>query len=186
MKLIKNHLRFKSQFVLDPTFLINETKYLDLIKNYKSEIINQTINNSFIFAYVLTNSSYIENYLLEVENELKINIFRLKISNNNQVEEFLYGITHCEAVITDSFHATVFSIIFKKPFISFINESNDRSRFNSLDYIFNIKNRIFKLNSSPPFSLLKPPLIVNEEKLLSKKIQSINYLKRNLNYSFRH
>ena len=41
--------------------------------------------------------------------------------------------------------------------------------------------RIFKLNSSPPISLLNPPLIVNEKKLLSLKIQSINYLKKNLN-----
>lgn len=70
----------------------------------------------------------------------------------------------------------------KKPFISFINESNDKSRFKSLDYIFNIKNRIFKLNSSPPMSLLNPPLIVNEKKLLLLKIQSIKYLKKNLNH----
>lgn len=181
-KQIKRHLGFNSQFVLDPTFLINESKYIDLIKNFKSEIINQTNNNNFIFAYILTNSSSITNYLLDVEKKLGINIFRLKISNKNQVEEFLFGITHCRAVITDSFHATVFSIIFKKPFISFINESNDKSRFKSLDYIFNIKNRIFKLNSSPPMSLLNPPLIVNEKKLLLLKIQSIKYLKKNLNH----
>ena len=180
-KQIKRHLGFNSQFVLDPTFLIDKSKYIDLIKNYKSEIMNQTNNNSFIFAYILTNSSSIRNYLFDIKKKLRTNIFHLTISNKNQVEEFLFGIINCRAVITDSFHATVFSIIFKKPFISFINESNDNSRFKSLDYIFNIKNRIFKLKSSPPISLLNPPLIVNEKKLLSLKRQSIDYLKKNLN-----
>ena len=46
VELIKKHLGFKVQFVLDPTLLIDKKYYLKLIKNFKSDIINQ-VNNIF-------------------------------------------------------------------------------------------------------------------------------------------
>ena len=164
---IKKHLGFNAIFVLDPTFLIEPKYYLNLIKDYKSRIMKREINNNFIFSYILTKSISVKNYLAYVENMLNTKIFYLTIAHKNQVEEFLYGITNCKAMITDSFHGTIFSIIFKKPFISFINENNDISRFKSLDGIFKISNRIFALNTIPPISLLNLPLIINEEKLSS-------------------
>ena len=114
-----------------------------------------------------------------VESKLKLKIFFLNIFKKNQVQEFLYGIINCKAVITDSFHGTVFSIIFNKPFISF-QSSNIDSRFNSLDEIFKIRNRIVNSDSFPSISLLNQPLFINKAKLISLKKQSINYLKRNL------
>ena len=180
VKLIKKHLGLKAQLVIDPTFLININYYLIIIKNYKSSIINKINNDDYIFAYILTNSIKIRNYLSYIEKRLNIKIFYLTINDNNQVKEFLYGIIHSKAVITDSYHGTCFSIMFKKPFISFINESNDQSRFNNLDLIFNIKNRIFNLNQIPPISLLKQPLNINQEKLIALKRQSLDYLKKNL------
>ena len=113
----------------------------------------------------------------------------------NQVLEFLYGIVNCKAVITDSFHGTVFSIIFKKPFISFKYEKNDNRsnkfdlnililitlKINDLAEIFELKNRIIYINSTiPPVSLLSQPLNINETKLMLLKNESINYLKKNL------
>lgn len=183
IKLIEDHLGFKAQFVLDPTLLINKKHYINLIKNFRSEIINQTNNFNYIFSYVLMKTSTnIKNYLEYVQNTTKGSIFFLTTSAKNQVLEFLYGIINSKAVITDSFHGTVFSILFKKPFISFQKESVD-SRFNSLDEIFNIKNRIFNFDSFPPISLLNQPLVINESKLLLLKKESINYLKKNLENS---
>ena len=138
VELIKKHLGFKVQFVLDPTLLIDKKYYLKLIKNFESDIINQVNNNNYFFSYI--------------------------IDKNNQVEEFLYGIINSKGVITDSYHGTIFSIIFKKPFISFQEELVD-SRFNSLKKILDIQNRIFTFDSIPPISLLNQPLIINETKL---------------------
>ena len=180
IKLIEKNLGFKAQFVLDPTLLIDKKYYLDLINNYKSEVINQINNDEFIFVYVIIKSRFLENYLNFVKNKLKIKLFYINMDTKDQVKEFLYGIINCKAVITDSFHATVFSIIFKKPFITFINRLNDNSRFKNLDEIFNIKNRIFNLKSFPSILLLNEPLIINETKLISLKKESINYLKNNL------
>ena len=102
-----------------------------------------------------------------MSRHLNVKIFYINVFSKNQVEEFIYGISNCKAVITDSFHGTVFSLIFKKPFISFINKINDHSRFKNLDEIFGIKNRIFDLNSSPPISLLNEPININPSKLIS-------------------
>ena len=180
VELIEKHLGYKAVFVLDPTFLIEKKYYLNLIKNFKSEIINQINNKNFIFSYILTTSFKVKEYLSYVENVTNEKIFRLTIEKNNQVEEFLFGITNCRAVITDSFHGTVFSILFKKPFIAFQKESID-SRFNNLDGLFQIKNRIFNLDSIPPISLLNEPLIINNTQLIKLKRRSIQYLKKNLN-----
>lgn len=182
--LIEKHLGFKAQFVLDPTFLINKKYYSNLINNYKSYIINKINNNNYIFSYILRKSNHISEYLSSVEKVLNIKIFYLTIDNNNQVKEFLYGIYHSKAVITDSFHGTIFSILFKKPFISFTNNGYKECRFKSLDLIFNIKNRIFNLDSIPPISLLTQPLSIDNKKLISLKRKSINYLKKNLNFKY--
>lgn len=45
-------------------------------------------------------------------------------------------------VITDSFHGTVFSIIFNKSFISIGNKDRGMSRFNSLLSIYELGNRL--------------------------------------------
>ena len=150
------------------------------IKDYKSEINNKT-NNEYIFAYFIIETQNFDKYLKYVKKLLNIDIFYLNIKQNNQVKEFLHGIINSKAVITDSYHATVFSIIFKKAFISFVNTDNDHSRFNSLNEIFNINNRIFEYNETPPVFLLKKSLNINNKKLIKLKRDSIQYLKKNLN-----
>ncbi len=182
VELIENHLGFKAQFVLDPTLLIEKKYYINLIKNFKSEIGNKINNEEFIFVYTLSFPETMKNYLSYIKNNLNTKIFFLTMGDKNQVLEFIYGIYNCKAVITDSFHGTIFSILFKKPFITFILEVRGQSRLKSLDRIFNIKNRLYNLDSFPPLSLLNSPLIVNTNKLKLLKRKSINYLKRNLNF----
>ena len=49
------------------------------------------------------------------------------------VEEFLYAILHAEYVFTDSFHCTVFSILFHRPFLTYAGNSADMfSRISTL------------------------------------------------------
>ena len=182
VKLIKTHLGFNSQFVLDPTFLIDKKYYLNLIKDFKSDIINQINNKNYIFAYILKNSSNIKNYISYVKKKLNTSIFYITIHTKNQVKEFLYGISNCKAVITNSFHGGVFSIIFKKPFVFFL-KTNDDIRFNNLMEVFDIKGRMVKVNTIPSIELIEKPLIFNESKLITLKEESIDYLKSNLNYN---
>lgn len=168
VKMITSHLGFKSEIVLDPTLLIDKKYYLDLIKEYKSNIIDKSNNGNFIFAYILTKKQMylFENYFHEVERKLNTKIFNITIYTENQVEEFLYGIINSKAVITNSFHGTIFSAIFNKPFVTFTYNGIKQSRFKTLNDVIKIENRIFDYNSFPSISLLTQPLKLKRNKLI--------------------
>jgi len=158
--LIQKHLGYKVEFVLDPTLLINKKYYLNLIKNYKNDII---VNNNYIVVYSITNSSFINNYIKKIKKAYNYKIYFLTLNLKNLIEKFIYGISKCKGVITDSYHGTIFSIIFNKPFISFVLEYKGIERFNTLKEKFNLKNRIFDLKTNPNINLLETPLIINKK-----------------------
>lgn len=180
IKYIENYLGLKAEFVLDPTLLINKSYYLDLIKNFKNDII---IDDSFILVYKLSESISITNYINMIKNKYNYKIYYIDFNITNTIQKFIYGIYNCKGIITDSYHGTLFSIIFNKPFISFIFEYNGKERFNSLKEIFNISDRIFELNSTPNVQLIETPLNLNKTLLKYLKKKSIAFLKKNLNFS---
>ena len=51
--------------------------------------------------------------------------------------------------MTDSFHGTVFSIIFNKPFIVLGNRKGGMARFYSLLKMFGLENRLVLLDENP-------------------------------------
>ena len=58
------------------------------------------------------------------------------------VESWLAGIANAECVVTDSFHGTVFSIIFKKQFLTIGNYARGNARFESLLSMFDLMGRL--------------------------------------------
>lgn len=58
------------------------------------------------------------------------------------IENWLASFDQAKYVITDSFHGSVFSIIFNKPFITIGNKERGMSRFNSLLKQFNLEDRL--------------------------------------------
>ena len=175
VKLIKHHLGIKSVFVLDPTLLIDKKYYLNLIDDFKSDII---VDKSFIFVYSVSSSNRLKRKLIKISHKYKIYYINTKVKD--QIKKFIYGISNCKGVITDSFHGTIFSIIFNKPFISFIDKNRGKERFNTLKDLFNLNNRIIEFNSSLNIELLETPLIINKRLLKFYKRKSICFLKNNL------
>ncbi len=85
-------------------------------------------------------------------------------------------------MITDSYHGTVFSIIFKKPFITFINNKRGNIRFFSLNQTLNLGNRFIDKNEFIKIDndvLTKFPNI-NTTNFDILKERSILFLKKNL------
>ena len=176
IKLIEQHLGIKPIFALDPTLLINKKYYLNLIKNYKNDKI---IDNKYIFIYMVRNNSKrFRNIVNKIYSKYKT--YLINIYSTNQIKKFLYGIYNCKGVVTNSFHGTIFSIIFNKPFISYTNNINYDARFSSLKEIFNISNRIIDISSTPDYRLLEIPLNINKSLINSLKKISIIFLKKNL------
>ena len=162
--------------MLDPTLLITKYYYLNLIKFYKEK--NNT--GKFIFTYIFKNEENTIKFIKNASRILGFKIYNVKLRDKNPIEKFIYGIVNCQAVITNSFHGTIFSIIFDKPFITFLFKDSPKERLISLRDEFKIKNRIYEYNQIPDINLLKKPLNINHSLINSLKNKSINYLKKNL------
>ena len=61
------------------------------------------------------------------------------------VEKWLRGFYDAKFVITDSFHACVFSIIFHKQFVVVGNKERGMSRFESLLEMFGLEDRLVNI-----------------------------------------
>ena len=93
------------------------------------------------------------------------------------VEQWLCGFHDDEFIVTDSFHACVFSILFQKPFIAVSNVSRDMSRFDSLLEMLKLKNKMLNRFTSPQANIMS--------RLITKRsAQSyVDYEKSRLNTS---
>ena len=179
IKIIHHYLGVKPVFVLDPTFLINKNNYFSLIQDFK---LNINMNNNYLCVYQLDKNEFIENFINEVSIKYNLKILFVDRFKPNYIENFIFSYNISKAIITDSYHGTVFSIIFNKPFISFINSKRGRDRFFSLAETFKLKNRIvfpMKSENIDMDLLIKKPLI-NQTEFAQLKEKSLNYLKKNL------
>ena len=78
----------------------------------------------------------------------------------------------------NSYHGSVFSIIFNKPFVAFNYKSFGAERLNSLG---EIQERIIDESQEPNVDLLRTSLNINLSKFEELKKYSIDFIKRNLN-----
>ena len=129
IKLVEKHLNITPILVVDPTLLIDKQYYLDLIKDYKNEFYS---NDSYIFIYKLGKMPQMELFIKKSVKKLKYKLYRCIIFDKNYLKRFIYAIYNCKAVITNSFHGILFSIIFKKPFVAFNPKNRGNDRFITL------------------------------------------------------
>ena len=179
VKLFEQYLGIKGVFVLDPTLIIDKQYYLNEIKEYKGDLNS---NEKFIFVYQLDRNEIIKRFIEDSSKKLNYKIFKFKFNRPDFIESFIFGIYNCQCIITDSFHGTIFSIIFNKPFISFVNKSRGKGRFDSLKDVFSLNNRIIDpLNpANIDINLLIKEPNVNQTLLNQLRNISIKYLKKNL------
>ena len=176
IELIQKHLGIKPEFVLDPTLLLDKKDYLELVKNYS----NNNYNDEFIFVYTFSKgmkSPPIRRFLKRVKNQLNYKIYEYPYNNNSILENFIYNISICKAVVTLSFHGTVLSLIFNKPFVSFNFANNGKERLKSLGKLFGVEDRIFTENEIPDINLLTTPLNINYSLLNNLRKKSLNFIK---------
>jgi len=127
--------------VLDPTFLPAVSFYNNLIDKEK---IQKKVR---LFSYVLDNSEFVKDVISHTSKSLNLEIDAIKLtdykfSTNPSIEEWLYHFREADFVVTDSFHGTVFSLLFSKQFICIGNKSRGHSRFQSLLGLLNLEDRL--------------------------------------------
>lgn len=170
------------EVLIDPTMLLSAEEWDKVAKKPKQ----------------LNFEKYILNYFLgELPEEWKIEISRIAEENNCKVinildkndpfyetgpSEFLYLEKNAFLICTDSFHSSVFSIIYNTPFVVFDRRQKGveamNSRIDTLLSKFNINNRRF--TGSITKELLYCDYTEAKEILKNEKQKSIKFLKKAL------
>ena len=97
------------------------------------------------------------------------------------IESWLKGFRDCNYVITDSFHGTVFSIIFHKPFIAITNTRRGKDRFVSLLSLLNLENRLVDCYEEAK-KIIEAEIDYSKVDTIleNKRLESFSFLKENL------
>ncbi len=124
--------------VCDPTMLLSKEDYLKLID------CNIPKSSGNLFVYCLDRNESLDKIVSEISSEKNLVPFFIRDDDRVKpsVESWLQAFNDAEFVVTDSFHACVFSLIFKKPFIVIGNKDRGMSRFDSLLVEFGMKERL--------------------------------------------
>lgn len=148
----KERFEVEAKHVLDPTMLLNHEDYECIFKQ-----ANTPKSEGTLAVYVLDENQQIDDFIKKQSLQQGLTPFRInsKVENYNAklserqqppVERWLRAFHDAKFVITDSFHACVFSILFHKPFICIGNKSRGMSRFDSLLNMFGLENRLVDIN----------------------------------------
>lgn len=161
--------------VLDPTLILDKTNYLELCNN----VIPQ--GNNILFAYILDQDESTVTYLENIakERNLELKLVSADESCTLSMEEWLAMFRDAKCIITDSFHGTVFSIIFNKEFYTVANQSRGGSRFTSLLSQLSLNDRIFDTVSDIRINKNIDWTIINK-KIETLKDKSLNFLRKHL------
>ena len=132
-KIIKEVLGKEAQVLFDPTLLIEKKEWDLIAKRPKGMEKGKYIASCFLGP---KNEEYREK-IKEINKENGISVFNLadpKMKNGyiTGPSEFVYTIKNAEIVLTDSFHAVVFCILYHKQFIVF-SRLNDKGEPAGLD-----------------------------------------------------
>lgn len=114
--------------VLDPTLLLESSDYQFLLKK------DPRTEEKYIFAYYVSEDDVLRACALEMAEKLGIRLFELHYYMKRDYDkrsqfadfgpsEFISFLAGAEFVLTNSFHGTVFSILFKKRFYSVYREN---------------------------------------------------------------
>ena len=173
------------QWVLDPTMLLNKEDYEYLIpQDVKAP--------GDLMCYVLDANDEINNLIAKIANENDLKVFQAASDVDNvslpierriqpPVESWLAGFRDAKLVITDSFHACVFSILFHKPFVVLGNKNRGYSRFESLLKRFGLEGRLIENASQLNQSMLNPLSEEVYKKLDDFRSTSTDFIAKALN-----
>lgn len=184
----------KAQHVLDPTMLLTKEEYIDVFKNdnlpnNKGGLFNYTLDvgdeKSFLIKDIAL-SLNMKCFTTYPERTKKNTVFIRDLNGYRypSVQAWLKSFFDADFIITDSFHGTVFSIIFNKPFIALSNQERGAARFISLLKMFNLESRLVTNVQKFDKKIIEDDIdyeVVNErlEKLRSS---SLSFIKDALKY----
>lgn len=204
--LCKEHLGVDAVQVLDPTMLLDADDYNLLVQAFDPNIFNIApehrvkttldVKGKKLFCYILDRDTQKQSFIHRITEakgltpvECMPKDFRAQEVFKKcpddctfpPVELWLQSFRDAEMVIADSFHGTVFSIIYNKPFWVLGNPGRGMARFHSLLKMFGLEKRLVTPDKFATLDFDAPIdwRVVNARREQLKQ-KSLSFLKENL------
>lgn len=172
--------------VLDPVFLLTADEWREIAKK-PTWLNKKKYERGYVITYFFKGNP--PGQIKALADKLGLPVINLYSLNNfdhyvTGVEEFLYLFDHATLICSQSFHASAFSIIFKRPFITYRTGSVITGRFSRLQSLldlFGLNERAtdLKLNLN-----VADPLMVDfsrrDEMLPRERFKAFRFLARSL------
>lgn len=176
----------RPKVVLDPTMLLTAKQWETIVDRSKIKIKRNYIVVYFLGQRTIEYDTYITSKAKEMQAEI-VDIMNpsSKLENKIGPAEFISLIYNSKAVFTDSFHGSVFSILFHKSFVVFERPYEDgygkmSSRLDTLLDTFDFNER--RINNKKQIEKFKMECDFSkaDEILKIKREYSVEYLKQAL------
>lgn len=201
VNILKNNYNTEATHVMDPVFLVDKQRYLELAKESKIDT-----SKKYVGSYIIEPNDFKLAVVKKITEHLGLNNLNTTDGNRKYfagksqwfkdrnmhiqadvtIHDWLKIITESDFVVTDSYHATCFCIMFNKPFV-LLQERWALSRIESIMNMFGLHERWVQVNKMEDFKLngnwfnpLAPSL---NEKLQSQVEISRKWLKNALKSS---
>ena len=154
-ELIQNITGYKTNWCVDPTLLLSREEWDDICSN-------RLINDDYIFCYFLGNDSRIREIAKQTARSMNLKIVSIPFLQQQYNEndnffgdyslssaspaDFISLIKHAKFVMTDSFHACVFSNIYNKEYYVFDRVDHPEMKVRMYSYLelFNANSRFIE------------------------------------------
>ena len=179
-----------SELTIDPTLLLDKMEWNNIAKDLE-------INEPYILYYSVNSRQYSIDITKKISKKMNgikvINLvlhpksglsgFEYKIDCNP--EEFLALVKNAKMICTNSFHGTVFSIIFEKPFIAMFDMHDGQMIKEERKYTLlkelGLESRIYTVKSKIDVEkILDTDYKESKKKLDDLKRKSLEYIKESL------
>lgn len=177
VELCNLHFGVSAKLVLDPTMLLTTEYYESLIREQGLEK-----SDGDLFVYVLDRNDETLKIEQEICSRLELKSFYSSTDSRNaniservatKVEAWLKSFYDAEFILTDSFHACVFSILFNKPFMVYGNRKRGLARFHSLLSMFHLTDRLVSIETSNFETVILAPIDwIKVNKILQEQRES--------------
>lgn len=155
-ELLKNRCGIDASVVLDPTLMVGVDVYRKMQRTVDG------IEGKYIFCYFLNKDHRYVDKVIQYAKEYNLQIVGVSDKpddaswmnrlTNVGADQFLWLINHAETIFTDSYHGSIFSLLFHKNLWTFVRFAEDspicqNSRIRQLQANFNIAHRIISAKS---------------------------------------
>ena len=175
--------------VADPVLLLESNEWKRIAKT-------ASIKKPYIFVYATHLNDIINQYLCKLQEATRLKVVwavagpkqavRKGIFKVQTPEEWLGLINHAEYVVTNSFHATAFSVLFHKKFFTVVNGDKAKGinvRMNDFLNSIGLEDRIFS-DIPDQLDLSEIDYTLADKRIEEMRKESMQFLQENLEAAY--